>query len=68
MKFACGMWNGINLLLLRHIGFITFISTIKTTAAIIMAARADLGMYANRGVINISDNTTSTPKKQKNSK
>lgn len=48
-------------LLLRHIGLMTLTSTIKTTAAIMMAARVDFGMNAKYGVKNRSAKITRRP-------
>lgn len=54
------------ILLLRHIGLMTLISTIKITAAIITAASVAFGIKANNGVKKSKANTTSKPKRTYN--
>lgn len=44
-----------------HIGLITWNSTIKTTAAMITAASAALGIYRRYGVRNCNDTKTRRP-------
>lgn len=48
-------------LLLRHIGLMTFTSTMNITADIMTAANAAFGMYRKNGVKNNRDTITSNP-------
>lgn len=54
-------FNAQDSLFVRHMGLTTLTSTIKTTAAMIIAASDAFGMYEKYGVKNRSESTTRAP-------